>query len=135
MTPVEHLSTPLPGRRPEPASTSALLTRLRILSLLLDRVGVERVDLVEDDDLGLFGQPLVIGGELAADGLVGGLDVVLRAVDQMDQHPQRSTWPRNRSPMPAPSCAPSISPGISASTKSRSPTFTTPRLGWSVVNG
>ena len=31
---------------------------------------------------------------------------------------QRSTWPRKRSPSPAPSCAPSIRPGMSASTNS-----------------
>ena len=33
--------------------------------------------------------------------------------------PQRSTWPRKRSPRPAPSWAPSIRPGMSASTNSR----------------
>ena len=59
---------------------------LQRLGLGLDLVGVERVDLVEDDDLGLFGQLLVIGGELAADGLVGARHVLLGAVDQVDQH-------------------------------------------------
>ena len=49
---------------------------------------------------------------------------------------QRSTWPRKRSPSPAPSCAPSIRPGMSARTNS-SVAFsrTTPSCGCSVVKG
>ena len=47
----------------------------------------------------------------------------------------RSTWPRKRSPIPAPSAAPSISPGMSATTNSRPLWRTTPSCGRSVVKG
>src|SRR6185312_2272581 len=40
----------------------------------LARVGIERVDLVQGQELGLVLQPLAIGGQLAADGGVGAGD-------------------------------------------------------------
>ena len=79
----------------------------------------ERVDLVEADDLGLVGQPVAIGLELAR-GSSCRRPTTSSCVPstRWSSTPQRSTWPRKRSPRPAPSCAPSIRPGMSASTNS-----------------
>ena len=52
----------------------------------LDRLGIERVDLVEPDDLRLLGKAVTVKCELVADRAVGAGDVVEGAVDQMKDH-------------------------------------------------
>src|SRR6478736_113752 len=54
--------------------------------LALDGLGVEGIDLVEADQLGLGREPRAIGLELGADGAIGLAQLLPRAVDQMDQH-------------------------------------------------
>ena len=48
--------------------------------------GVERVGLVERDDLRLVGEAVAVGLELGAHGLVGLAGVLAGAVDEMQQH-------------------------------------------------
>src|SRR5947208_11066555 len=55
-------------------------------AFLLHRLGVDRVDLVEANDLGLRGEAVAIIGELMADRAVGADDVLLGAVDQRQDH-------------------------------------------------
>ena len=97
---IEHLVDALAGDAGA-VRTSALLAALQRLTFSLSSSGVERVDLVEHHDLGLFGQRFVIGSELAADGLVGA-DFTSSCVPSIRwiSTAQRSTWPRKRSPMP-----------------------------------
>ena len=54
--------------------------------LLLALVGIEHVDLAQRHDLGLFGQPVAIGFELGAHGLVGLARIFLLRRNQMQQH-------------------------------------------------
>ena len=70
----------------------------------------------------LLAEAVAVGREFAPDRAVGGAGVLPVASTRCSSAPQRSTWPRKRSPRPWPSCAPSIRPGMSASTKSRSST-------------
>src|ERR1051326_6642404 len=46
--------------------------------------GVDRIDLVEADDFGLVGEAMTVIGELPANRPIGGDDVLLGAVDQME---------------------------------------------------
>ena len=54
--------------------------------LLLQRLGIDRVDLGQRDDLGLFGKAGAIGFELVAHGLVGLAGMLAAGVDEMQQH-------------------------------------------------
>ena len=106
------------------------------LSQLGQLLGFDQVRSAQRDDFGLVGKAGAISVELVAD------DALRCRPDRRRWHRpggaapgMRSTWPRKRSPMPAPSAAPSISPGMSASTNSRPLWRTTPSCGRSVVNG
>ncbi len=60
--------------------------RLQRLQPRRDRLLVERVGLVQPDDLELAGQAAAIGRELAADHAIGLGHILARAVDQVQQH-------------------------------------------------
>src|SRR5690348_1167566 len=55
-------------------------------ALLLDLRRVERIDLVEPDDLRLVGKAMAIIGQFAADQAVGLDYIFLGAVDQVEDH-------------------------------------------------
>src|SRR5207248_3265573 len=55
-------------------------------AFLLDRLGIDCVDLVDADDLGFVSQAMTVIGELTADRPVGADHVFFRAVDQMEDH-------------------------------------------------
>ncbi len=58
---------------------------LQSLGLVLQRRFVDRVDLGQRDNLGLFGEIGAIGGEFAADRAVVGARVRARRVDKMHE--------------------------------------------------
>ena len=68
------------------AGPAALTARASARALRSMVVGIQGVDLVEADELRLGGELRAIGLELGADGAVGLAQLLLRAVDQMDQH-------------------------------------------------
>src|SRR6516225_1908362 len=51
-----------------------------------DRLLVERVDLVEPDDLSLLGQPVAVTGEFFTDHAIGAGDIVDSAIHQVKNH-------------------------------------------------
>ena len=70
---------------PEAQKTLALDAFSSFLTLIGDRLVVEGVYLVEDDELGLFAEPAAIGDQFAANCPVVGDHVLGGAVDEMDQ--------------------------------------------------
>ena len=52
---------------------------------LCDLVGAQGVDLAEGDNLGFFAEPFSISGEFAPHGSVGGGDIAVGSVDEMQQ--------------------------------------------------
>src|SRR5215472_11986604 len=59
---------------------------LQAVLLLLQLARIDRVDLVQRDDLDLLGELAAIGLELAAHGLVGLAGMLAGRIDQMQQH-------------------------------------------------
>ena len=128
--------TPWPEARGQHQRRRASARALEAGDLLLQGFGIERVGLRQRDDLGLLVEAVAIGLELArARACRPCRHARSSPSTRCSSTRQRSTWPRKRSPRPAPSCAPSIRPGMSASTNSRPSARTTPRPGCSVVNG
>ena len=82
----QRLGHALPRRRRRCTSGVFFAARFSRATCCLSCSGVERVGLVERDDLGLVGQAVAIGFELGAHGLVGLAGVLAGAVDQMQQH-------------------------------------------------
>jgi hypothetical protein len=110
--------------------------RFQLGDLLGEGLLVEGVDLVQGQDLGLVGQLVAIGFQLAPDRLVGAGDVLLRGVDQVDQGGRAFDVAQEPGAQAGAYDAPSIRPGMSARTKrSLLDRSTTPRLGVRVVNG
>ena len=81
---------------------------LQLLRLLLQVVLVEHVDLVQRQDLGLVGQAVAIGLEFVPDGACRRCRPCPPACRRPGAAARavRSTWPRKRSPRPAPSWRP-----------------------------
>ena len=113
-----------PPRPPGPSADDstigvAFAARFRRATCSLSVCRVERVGLGQRDDLRLVGEPVAVGLELAADRACRPRPASSPVPStRWSSTRQRSTWPRKRSPSPAPSCAPSIRPGMSASTNS-----------------
>ncbi len=101
-----------------------------------DQLVVDRVGLVERDQLDLVVQARAIGVELVADGAVGGRrrPRCWRRRDGAGPGCARHGRGSGRR-CPAPSAAPSIRPGMSARTNSTPLWRTTPSFGWRVVKG
>ena len=69
-------------------------------------------------DLGLVGEAVAVGGELAADRALGADHILLGAVDQVQEHGAALDMAEEAVAEPGAFAAPSISPGMSASTNS-----------------
>ncbi len=111
----QHLGHAFAGCTPESTSGVFLAARFSRLTCCFRSSGVDSVGLVQRHDLGLVGQALGIGLEFRRARSCRPCPRARRCASiRCSSTRQRSTWPRKRSPRPAPSCAPSIRPGMSA---------------------